>query len=51
MKDLSLMKILVAEWTRKAQSGSCADDERATYYECAEQLHRAIQRVEDSMGS
>jgi hypothetical protein len=47
MFNLSLLKILVAEWTRKAQSGSCTDDEKNTYYECAEKLHDAISRLEN----
>lgn len=48
VKDLSLLKILVAEWTRKAQSGSCTDDEKSVYYDCAEKLHDAIFRLEEN---
>jgi hypothetical protein len=47
MNDLSLFKILVTEWTQKAQSGSCTDDEKNVYYECAEKLHEAIQQLEE----
>ena len=42
MKDLDPFKKLVLEWTKKAQSGLCSDDERNTYYACAEQLHDTI---------
>jgi hypothetical protein len=47
MKDLSLLKLLVIEWTRKAQSGSCTDDEKMVYYECAKKLHDTIQELEE----
>ena len=47
MKDLSLLKFLVAEWTRKAQSGSCTDDEKQVYYECAQKLHETVQALEE----
>jgi hypothetical protein len=30
---------LVKKWTEKAQSSSTTDEERAVYYECAEELH------------
>ncbi len=30
---------LVRKWTEKAQSSCITDDERAVYYECAEELH------------
>jgi len=45
--DLSALKFLVLEWTQKAQSGSCSDDEKNTYYECAKQLHENINRIEE----
>lgn len=47
MNDLSLLRILVKEWTRNARSGSCTDDEKNVYYECAQKLHNAIQRLEE----
>jgi len=48
MPDLSLFRILVAEWTRKAQGGGgCTDDERNVYYDCAQKLHEAIHRIEE----
>ena len=47
MKDLILFKFLVIEWTRKAQSGSYTDDEKQVYYECAQKLHEAVQRLEE----
>ena len=47
MRDLSLLKFLIMEWTRKAQSGSCTDDEKQVYYECAEKLHEAVQKLEE----
>ena len=46
MYDLTTLKILEIEWTRKAQSSLYADDERNTYYTCAEQLHDALYRLE-----
>lgn len=30
---------LVKKWTEKAQSRSITNEERAVYYECAEELH------------
>jgi len=47
MKDLSLLRILVSKWTKKAQNSAYSDIERATFYECAEELHRAIQFLEE----
>jgi len=47
MRNLSLLYFLVSEWTRKAQSGSCTDDEKQVYYECAEKLHETIQKLEE----
>lgn len=49
MKELKLFKDLVIEWTRKAQSGICTDDEKHTYYECAEKLHNTIFKLQESM--
>jgi hypothetical protein len=33
------MNDLVKKWTEKAQTSCVTDDERAIYYECAEELH------------
>ena len=41
------IRTLVLEWTRKAQSGTCTDDERNVYYECAEKLHDAVFNLEE----
>jgi hypothetical protein len=38
---------LVMEWTRKAQSGSCTDDEKLVYYECAKKLHETISKMKE----
>ena len=46
MYDLTTLKILEIEWTRKAQSSSISDDERNAYYDCAEKLHDAIYKME-----
>lgn len=51
MKDLSSLRILVSEWTRKAQSGSCTDDEKSVYYDCAQKLHETIHELEEDMHS
>jgi hypothetical protein len=47
MNDLSLLKILVAEWTQKAQNSTNTDAERSVYYECAQKLHESIQHLEE----
>ena len=47
MKDLSALRILVAEWTHKAQNNSYTDDERNVYYNCAEELHKLIHQLEE----
>lgn len=33
------IKNFISEWTEKAQTKPMTDEERAVYYECAEQLH------------
>jgi len=45
MKEPQILRDLVSEWTKKAQSGLCSDDERHAYYECAKELHEAIFRI------
>jgi hypothetical protein len=47
MTDTSLLRILVCEWTRQAQSFGNTDDERLVYSKCAEELHNAIQKIEN----
>jgi hypothetical protein len=47
MKDLSLLKILVKEWTQKAQNSCYLDIERETFYSCAQELHQIIFKLEE----